>query len=240
MLILLTSLINLKIHATQVITLAIGEWPPYTSSKNKKDKIAEIIVTEAFKYENIQVIYKYYPWKRAYISVLRGEYVGTFPWKNTIKRQNDFIVSKETIIRVKEVFFHLKSLNFHWDKYSDLKKYRIGGTIGYSHIDILANQNLHVEQVPREELNFKKLAKKRIDIVPSSYIVGYNIIGKNFTPSESTLFTNHNKPLHEMDMVLLISRKIPNGNLLITKFNKGLRKLKESGRYDEIILKLLN
>ncbi len=93
-LILLTTV---NIYANEIITLAIGEWPPFTSEKSKKDKIAEIIVRESFKLENIDVKYTYFPWKRAYVSVLRGDFAGTFPWYKTENRKNTFILSKETI-----------------------------------------------------------------------------------------------------------------------------------------------
>jgi len=223
------------LHSKEVITLAIGEWAPYTSSTEKNGKIAEHIVMEAFALEDIEVKYKYFPWKRARILVQRGDELGTFPWYKTPQRQKDFIFSKEAIMVSKTVFFHLKSLNLQWSKYEDLREYKIGATLGFYYTTYLNNQGLKVEEVPREEMNFKKMLLRRIDMVPSDFYVGYNIIYKLFTPQKAALFTNHPKAILHDRMYLLLSKEIPNAQKLANKFDKGLLKLKGSGRYDEII-----
>jgi len=228
------------LHAGDVIVLAIGEWPPYTSaSLNKKDKIAEMIVKEAFNLEGVEVKYEYFPWKRAYVSVLRGDYAGTFPWIKTKEREQQFFLSKEPILKNKEVFFHLKSLDFDWNTFDDLKKYSIGGTLGYYQAEFLESKGLKIEFVTREELNFKKLLKKRIDTSTSTLIVGYNIINKLFPPQVSHLFTHHPKPLLTYSMHMLISKKNPNGKKLIEVFDRGLKRLKSTGRYSEILKLIL-
>jgi len=227
------------LFSNQVLSLAIGEWAPYTSQKDPKGKMAEIIVFEAFKLENIDVVYKYYPWKRAFELVARGDEVGTFPWYITPSREKEFIISKEAIIVSKTVFFHLKSLDLQWTKYEDLKKYKIGGILGYSYTQLLKNKGLKVEEVPREELNFKKLLKNRIDLIPSDFFVGYNIINKIFEPNKAALFTNHPTSILHDGMYMLISKKNPDAQVLANKFDKGLIQLKKSGRYDKIILEFM-
>ena len=147
--------INLYAHGT--INLLTGEWPPYTSKSELKGKMAEAIVSEAFKLEGVTVKYEYYPWKRSYRSAKEGFGAGTFPWYKSEQRENDFIVTKEPLLKVKNVFFHLKSLDFQWESYEDLKKYSIGGTIGYTDTALLQSKGLNVQLVPREELNLKKL-----------------------------------------------------------------------------------
>lgn len=223
------------LSSNQIVSLAIGDWAPYTSQKEPKGKMAEVIVSEAFKLENIDVVYKYYPWKRAIELVKRGDEVGTFPWYVTPSRKKEYIISKEAIVISRTVFFHLKNLDFQWSEYEDLKKYKIGGTLGYSVAQLLRNKGLKIEEVPREELNFKKLLRNRIDLAPSDFYVGYNIINKMFTPDKAALFTNHPKSILHDGMYMFISKNIPDAQLLSDKFDKGLIQLKKSGRYEEII-----
>ncbi len=78
-----------------VVKMAIGEWAPFTSETDKTGKIAETIVTEAFKLEGIDVKYDYYPWKRSYELVKDGKADGTFPWTRKPERENDFIINPE-------------------------------------------------------------------------------------------------------------------------------------------------
>ncbi|NQY93769.1 MAG: transporter substrate-binding domain-containing protein [Campylobacteraceae bacterium] len=226
--------------ANESVDLAIGEWAPYTSQKDKKGKITEIIVKEAFKLENIDVKYRYYPWKRSFLNVKAGLATGTFPWYYSEENERDFIMSKEFLINVKTVFFHLKSLDFHWENYEDLKKYTIGGTIGYTETMLLKDEGLNVQLVPREELNFKKMLKHRIDITASSIVVGTQLINKIFTKENRTLFTYHPKVLLDSKMYMLISRKIPNAQKIADSFDRGLKRLKKSGRYDKIIATFLS
>jgi len=231
---------SLNGYSHQTITLFIGEWAPYTSQKDDKGKISEIIVAEAFKLENIDVKYEYYPWKRSYRGVKEGLAVGTFPWYYSEQKEKDFIVTKEFLIRTKTVFFHLKSLKFHWESYEDLKNYSIGGTIGYTGTVLLKEKGLVIQLVPREELNYKKMMKHRIDITASSTVVGVQLINKLFSKKERDLFTYHPKALFDSKMYMLISKKIPNAQELANTFDQGLIRLKKSGRYDRIIAEFLS
>ena len=144
------------------VKLAIGEWAPYTSEKDPKGKIAEAIVIEAFKLENIDVEFEYFPWKRSYAYVKSGKSVGTFPWYSSEERREDFIINKEAVVKANSYFFHLKSTDFNWETYEDLKKYRVGVTLGYIDAQELPKVGVPVEIATKDELNFKKLLIGRI------------------------------------------------------------------------------
>ena len=230
---------SFNLFPKETVVLAVGEWPPYVSEKNSKDKIAEIIVTEAFKLENIDVVYEYFPWKRSLERVEDGTYLGTFPWWSNAQREKDFIINKEPLITAKEVFFHLKSTDFKWENFNDLKKYKIGGNLSYSHVEQLEKKGISVDVAPKQELSFKKLLGGRIDALPADSIVGYYTIFKLFSPAKAALFTHHPKALRQGDLFMLISRNSPKGQYIADKLDIGLKKLKDSGRYDEIVTKLL-
>ncbi len=225
----------INLYANKTINLLIGEWAPYTSKTEIKGKIAEVIVSEAFKLEDVEVKYEYYPWRRSYQSAKAGFGTGTFPWYYSEQRNKDFIVTKEPLLKVKNVFFHLKSLDFQWENYEDLKKYSNGGIMGYTSTSLLQSKGVDVQLVPRAELNFKKILNHRIDITPYGVEVGYYLINKIFSKEERALFTHHPKALLDSKMYMLISRAIPNAQKLADTFDQGLRKLKKSGRYDQII-----
>ncbi len=75
--------------------------------------------------------------------------------------------------------------------------------------------------------------------VTDNFIVGYDIINTEFAPEKAALFTSHPKQLQSGDAFLLFSREITNGQELSEKFSRGLKKLIESGRYDEIVDEIL-
>ncbi|WP_028865729.1 substrate-binding periplasmic protein [Psychromonas aquimarina] len=236
---LLFVVLSFKVISNEVVVFAVGEWPPYVSARNDNDKIAEVIVSEALKLEGVDVEYEYFPWKRSLERVEDGIYAGTFPWWSNEKRQVDFIINKEPVIGANEVFFHLKSTDFKWDSFDDLKNYKIGGNLSYSHVEQLESKGIKVDVAPKEELSFKKLLSGRIDALPADFIVGYDTINKLFSPAKISLFTNHPKPLRKGNLFMLISRNYPGSQEIADKLDRGLKKLKESGRYDEIIIEFL-
>ncbi|WP_028865079.1 substrate-binding periplasmic protein [Psychromonas aquimarina] len=223
------------VPAVESITLAIGDWEPYTSSREKKGKVLELLVQEAFELEDIHVEYKYFPWKRSFEYSRLGKFHGTFPWYRTKQREEDFYINNEPILIEKTVFFHLKDSKFDWSNFDDLKKYRIGGTVGYSITQVLENSGIDVEYVGKEDLNYRKILSSRIDVYPNALNVGYYQIEMLFDDSESTNFTHHPKPLNEKSYYMLFNKDLANVEELADKLDSGLRKLKDSGRYDAIL-----
>ncbi len=224
---------------SETITMAIGEWAPYTSKTDPNGKLAEVLVQEIYKRVGIEVEFTYYPWKRSFELTKSGKFAATFPWLQIEERKPMFIFPKESLYQQKEVFFHLKDLDFKWETDEDLKQYRIGGVLGYAHVKLLEDKGLTLDIITSDEQNFKKLLARRIDLFSSSFIVGYTLINKLFEPSRAALFTNNPKPLTKDDMFLLISRDIPNGQELADQFDKGIKELKASGEYDKIFDKFL-
>ncbi len=226
--------LSLSISA-EVVQVDIGDWEPYTSSKDPNGRIAETIATEAFKLVGYEVKINYYPWKRSYENVMKGRSDVTYPWFSTEERASEVIVSKEPLLAEKEVFFYLKDTAFDWNTFEDLKKYKIGGTVGYSHVSRLEKHGIKLITVGKEDVNFKKIMSGRLDAYPASLIPGQVAIKKLFTPEEAEKFTYHKKPTFEDSMYALFSKNKPNGQALSDKFDEGLKQLKKSGRYDEIL-----
>ncbi len=138
-------LLSLSLYSKETLILSTGEWPPYTSEKDPKARVVQTLITETYKLANIDVLYKYYPWKRALRKAEDIEVDGSLPWSRTESREKLFYYSKKPIVNTRTVFFHLKSFNFDWESYEDLKSYSIGGTIGYTATEFLKNKGLDVQ-----------------------------------------------------------------------------------------------
>jgi polar amino acid transport system substrate-binding protein len=223
--------------ANEVINLAIGEWAPFTSEKDPNGKLLEKVVTEAFKLEGVDVKYSYYPWKRSYSNVQEGTSDGTFPWRSTADREKEFNIHSVPVMTDDSVYFMLKTSAFDWKTMDDLKKYKVGVTLGYTNEKTYKDKGIAAEVVPSEELNFKKIVAGRIDVYETSKEVGYATIAKSLTPDEAKLMTHHAKPVEESDYFILFSKKTPKGKAMADKFDAGLKKLKASGAYTKIFAK---
>ena len=221
--------------ANETARLAIGEWAPFTSETDPNGKLLEHVVSEAFKLVGVDVVYRYFPWARSYRNIETGSYDGTFPWNKTEERDAVFYIPKQSIIKDEGVYFHLKTTAFDWNDLQDLKKYRVGVTIGYKQEKTYADNQIMADPVPSEELNFKKMLVGRVDVFQTSKRVGYMTIRKLFSPEDAARFTNHPKPVEIDEYYVLFSKKSPKGKYLSEKFDEGMQALKKSGRYQELI-----
>ncbi len=219
--------------AEETIILTNGEWPPYMSEHLKHHGVVSRIVSEAFALEGVKVEYAFFPWKRAFALAKTGKFDGSVVWWKTPEREKDFYFS-DPVLDVQYVFFHLRSNRFDWKTTADLKGVEIGATQGYNYGESFQNAEKNgeiiVQRVPMDELNFKKLLKRKIDIFPVDVEVGYTMLKNIFPPEEVGLFTHHPTPVRSDPHHLILSKKNEKNRELVVLFNKGLKRLKESER----------
>ena len=91
----------------------------------------------------------------------------------------------------------------------------------------LATQNEH-----DDVLNFRKLLHGRVAVVPKNLDSGLSLLQTAFTPAEREQITYHPLALDSGPLVLMFSRKVERNARMVEAFNRGLKKLKEDGRYD--------
>lgn len=226
--------------ASGVVNLAVGEWPPFTSERDDKARLLEKVVTAAFKLEGLDVKFSYFPWKRSYIRTSQGDFDGTFPWTRTPEREQLFTFGSVPLVTDHSVYFHLKSTRFDWTTLDDLKNYKVGVTAGYKNEGVYKNLGIVADAAPSEELNFRKLIAKRIDVYETSKMVGYATLNKTLPPEQVRLFTHHPRPSELNDYFIMFARTTPNGRVLADKFDAGLKKLKASGVYAKILAQPAN
>lgn len=215
------------------ITIANGEWAPYTSKALPHFGTVCRIITEAFALEGVRVTYVWTPWKRAFEETKAGAYDATSGWISTPSRRLHFLYS-DVLFVTKKVFFHLKDYPFKWETIDDLKGLRIGAVNGYAYGESFdnaaANESIAVERVVDERTNFEKLLRGRIHIYPQELEVGLAHL-ENLSDEDRARITYHPRPLSELEYFLLFSIKVPKNRELVKKFNRGLRTLKANGKY---------
>lgn len=235
---LITLFISVNAQQKKVITLCNGEWAPYQSEKLKNFGFASHIITEAFKYGNVEVKFSFRPWKRGMEESKNGKWNGTFLWFDTEERRKDFYIS-DPVVDIQYVFFYTKGTNFDWATVNDLAKYKIGGTIEYNYGEEFQKaekeKKIKVERIADDTQNFKKILLGRIQIFPCDADAGFEIIRKNFSPQEQKKFTYHKKPIKKAPHHLLLSKSVKGNKELIQTFNMGLKKLADSGKINQFI-----
>ena len=222
----------------ETLRITNGEWPPFTSERLPHGGPLSRIVSEAFALEGVTVQYAYFPWKRAYAYAKSGRWDGSVGWEPNPAHLEDFAMSKPLIV-VDKALFHLKSVPFDWQVIDDLGRWRVGATAGYSygpHWDqAVRSGRLKVEAVTLDEQNIKKLLVKRIDVVAMESEVADYLMRTRLRPEDAALITPHRRLVAQTSISLALSRQRAGSARLIERFNRGVQRLKDSGKYDEYL-----
>ena len=225
-------------HANETLRLTTGKWQPYTSKEAPHEGVASQIVREAFALVDVQVEYGFFPWKRAMKLARDGKWDGTIIWYDTEERRANFFYS-DPVAFATNSFFHLKSYQFSWSKFEDLAEIRVGGTLEYSYGQAFDDAEkagvFTTHRAISDEVGLTNLLKGRIDVFPGETLVTHHQIRDTFSDEDAALFTHHAKHISELSLHLLLSRKAAGMQQIRDRFNEGLKMLKQSGRYDQIL-----
>ena len=234
-LLLLMLVIHLPSHAQgDTIRLASGEWYPYLTESMKHKGAISHVVSEAFASQGVTVEYDFYPWMRTFQLTKSGVYDGSPVWVDMDGRDQFFMFS-DIVVTGDNVLFHLKLKPFQWQKLKDLEGKRIGLLLGYSQPSIEMALNDSIERVASGKQNFAKLLRGRIDVFIIDKMVGYSTLRDNFSGYEANQITHHGKVLNSSQYRLMLSRKVENNKHMLKAFNLGMRHLRESGKYKQLM-----
>ena len=226
--------------AGEIITLTNSEWAPYTSQQLPHFGPLSRVVTEAFALEGVEVRYVFRPFGRAYAEAAEGYANGTILWSTSGRdsdRQRRFHFS-DVVFDGQSVLFHLKSYPFRGSGYQQLVGVRMGGTAGYEYTfdkypDIIMDRT-----AVTDEQNFRKLAAGRFDVFPANLDVGRAIMRKVLTPEQAASITWDPNPYNITHYHLMMNKRNKDSLRYLALFNKGLKRLRESGKYDAYLQEL--
>lgn len=231
-------IITTNCYGKEIIRLSTGDWPPYISKNLKHNGVVLHIIAEAFKMVDINVEYTWLPWKRALLMAKNGQFDGSAVWGGGIDpiREDNFYYS-DLILKSEWVFFHLKSYPFDWKEWDDLAGIPLGATLAYNYGDnfkrLEKEGKLDVQWVPSDEMNFRKLLAGRIKVFGIERDVGYSLLQYKFKPEEAALVTHHPQSDIPAYYHLIFSRKIKKNKQILHLFNKGLRRMRATGKENE-------
>lgn len=222
----------------KTLNISSGEWAPYTGNDLVGKGIVPKIATEAFAEEGIKIDYDFISWSRAMDQAKQVKYDATLAWYDNEERRESFLFT-DPILFDDIHFFHLKKNNFDWSQFLDLRNINIGVNRAFFYGDrfgkLASSGLIKVEKTNDDINNIKKLLRERIDITPISIFVGKETIKQNFSRQEGDSITVHPTPLMSSPLHILISKEHPKAQDIVDAFNKGLKKLKKSGRYEVLI-----
>lgn len=227
----------------ETIALTSGEWGPYLGRNLPCEGLAARIVTAAFTEVGLGVQYGYFPWKRSYRYALDGRddsgkiWHGSAVWIRTEERARSLLFS-DTVIREEEILFSMRDSPVRWRKIEDLRGKTIGGTLqtAYPALEKAdAEGILTLHRASSYDTLFNRLLQHRIDAVPQVKRVGIYYLTTSLTTKELARITYSPTVLQTRDYRLAFSRNVAGNEYLLECFNRGLARLRKSGRYEELL-----
>ena len=227
----------LAAKGAEVVTLIAGEWVPYLSESLPDNGPVARVVTEAFALEGITVKYLFRPWNRAKAEAAQDLAHGTLVWSMSGKptdRTRRFHQSA-VLFYGQSVFFHRKNFPFQWRGEQSLKGLRMGGTAGYEYF-FDRSPLLNIDKsASTDAQNFHKLLAGRFDVFPLNLDVGLSIMKTDLTPQQASVITWDPRPYNIAHYHILFNRINPANSRHVALFDRGLKRLRESGRYDQVM-----
>jgi polar amino acid transport system substrate-binding protein len=205
----------------ETLTIATGEWPPYSGEALPQHGTVMGQLAEAFAKEGITVRFEFMSWHRALELTRAGKYAATPMWLKTADRERDFVLEGPVLTSI-VVAFHRKDRPFEWSRPADFAAVNVGVTLGYSYGQVfdkmIADGSLRPDVAPSDELGLIRLAGGHVDVFLLDREVGRYLIANAQREAVKTQLTFSGKPLHSDPTYLLISRKYPGGAAIAKRF----------------------
>jgi len=230
------------VFAAEDLPIATVQFPPfsYADEQHRIKGVGSEIINLVLKNLNYQAIISVMPTKRAQSEVSQGTYAGMYMVTHSTERAK-YCLFSEPLAKIADVFFKRQSDDIKWQNLSDLNQYIVGATDGYNYANVfkkaVADGKLKIDLIASnspELQHMKKLTKDRIDLAICERSVCSWLINKNKFDSLDYI----KKPIGPVrDFHICLSKKWPNVEKLLTRFNSELSKLKSSGEIKKIYKK---
>lgn len=226
----------------RVITIATGEFPPWSGAQLPNHGYVNHIIAEAFASQGVAVTFVYQPWKRAFEEARRGQYDATSFWYANAEREATMLLS-DPVIRNRTVFFQRADMPpIRWQTLADLAPYRLSTTVGFTYseafLDAIAIGTLQAMAVTTDIQNLKLLMARRVDLFATDEMTGYSMAAELQVDPRKLRVVE--PALREMQGHLMISKIHPDAARLLAIFNRGLQTIIASGRYRQIVSRIDN
>lgn len=225
-------------YGSQPITLASGEYAPFSGEKLSAQGLSTAILKASFAevgYTTINL--RFLPWSRGYKMAQKNEVDGTFPYAWNAERDQAFLYSAPILIS--KLFYYVRptdkaGLTGIWNK--KVLCHPLGWTD--IHIKLVIEKfKLHMVRPATLEQCIKMIDKKRADLISLDEYVAKSAFIKNFNSPAvlaPSLIEQQSNTLY-----FIISRSHPHGQKIITDFNRGLATIRANNRHQQIIQKTI-
>lgn len=224
----------------RTITIATGEYPPWTGAKLPYQGQVNQIIQEAFASENVAVKFVYLPWKRAFEETRQGRFDASSYWYDSTERRTHMLFSDPLVVNRTVFFQRSEDPTIQWQTFADLSNYKLSATVGFTYTDAfhqaVDSKVIDPLMVPSDTQNIKLLIAKRTDLFATEEMSGFYMAAQlHIDPRKLRVIE---PALSTPKGYLLISKVHPDGEQIMGLFNRGLKTIKANGTYQKILARI--
>lgn len=229
------SVISINSVKSQTIKLVTDKWPPFYAPDLQDKGFFSAIVRCAFKEVKYNLSIDFYDWQTAKKLAKIGEFDGLLGAYYKKEREKWFVYSLPVVV-VKTILITRKDMNVVYDgDLQNLQGLKIGVSAGYVYSREFDNAS-YLEKIaaPGPEQLLYDLILKKVDVIVISEQVAKSYL-KNKFKKDRLLLKALGPSLKTNKLYILISKKTPECQAIISDFNTGLRMLAKNGRLFDLI-----
>ena len=227
--------------APKKIKIVADPWCPYTcDAKSDKPGYLIDIVKAAFKGSAYEPEYEVVAWARALKDTRDGKFHAI---AGTYEIDKEGLLMGPSLGKSQSCFYGKKATAWKYEGIPSLSKVSVGSVIGYTYdtaVDEYLEKNKDnpklVQMISGDSplpQNLKKLEAGRIQIL----IENKSVIAWELTSTNSKQDVESKGCVDSTDVFVSFSAKHPEGKALVKAFEEGVKRIRASGEYDQILKK---
>lgn len=220
---------------TSLALVTGNDYAPFSGEDLPQGGMMTEMVARAFKAVGLSYDMRFVPWKRGYDGVLAGKYVGTFPYIRTPERERDVLFS-DPVMEVRQLVYISAKSSMEFRSPADFEGRVVCAPVGYALLPELQAM-ASAGQLSRESAAdlpscVRMVATGRVDAFVIDEHTGRAAVAKAGAKDSIRIAE---RPFSQVGLHLIVSKTNPEAAALLAAFNTGLKKVKETGEFREIM-----
>ena len=212
------------------------DYPPYYGAQLKNNGPFVEIVQRAYAKTNYDVEVLFVPWQRAIEWSKQGKVDGIIGAWHT-KEREQFLLYSEALYPNSMVLYKQAGSSISFSSFKELgaQGLILGSVRGYLQLEKIESSGLKINYVNNDIQNFKLLKKGRVQLVLVDKYYAKHMLKQ----PELKDIANHIEPMNHTvehkQQFITISKQTSNPMRKVKLFNQGLKALKDSGEFNQIL-----
>ena len=216
------------------VSIVAAEFAPYISEsvpgRGWAWQVASLVFDEQGYHPELTIM----PWARAVEMTRLGKADGLYMANRNPEREA-WAVFTDPVGQETSVLFKLRKRYVTFNSLEDLSRYSIGTHRGAAIITVLQTEGVTVRPLRGFAQGIKELERQQLDLFIGDQMVTTHIIQTQFPPDYSRMIDYVPKAIAVSQLHLAVSRLTEGHAGIRDDFNRGLKILREDGRYQKIL-----